>query len=54
MPSTKTVIYKDAKWMEIAEILSLTKEEVIKKWKSLRDTFVRQKKTLNPDSMGMA
>ena len=36
--------YKDAKWMEIAEILSLTKEDVIKKWKSLRDTFMRQKK----------
>ena len=35
--------YKDAKWKEIAEILCLTKEDVIKKWKSLRDSFVRQK-----------
>ena len=35
--------YKDAKWKEIAEILCLTKKDVIKKWKSLRDTFVRQK-----------
>ena len=35
--------YKDAKWKEIAEILCLTKEDVIKKWKSLRNTFVRQK-----------
>ena len=39
--------YKDSKWKEIAEMLCLTKEDVIKKWKSLRDTFVRQKKT-NP------
>ena len=44
--------YKDAEWKEIAEILCLTKEDVIKKWKSLRDTFVRQK-TLNPKA-GMA
>ena len=36
--------YKDAKWKEIAEILCLTMEDVIKKWKSLRDTFMRQKK----------
>ena len=34
--------YKDAKWKEIAEILCLTKEDVIKKWKSLRNTFMRQ------------
>ena len=32
--------YKDAKWKEIAEILHLTKEDVIKKWKSLRDTYL--------------
>ena len=35
--------YKDAKWKEIAEILHLTKEDVIKKWKSLRYTFVTHK-----------
>ena len=26
--------YKEAKWKEIAEILHLTKEDAIKKWKS--------------------
>ena len=47
--------YKDAKCKEIADILCLTKEDVIKKWKSLRDTFIRQKKkkTQNPKA-GMA
>ena len=35
--------YKEAKWKEITEILHLNKEEVIKKWKSLRDTYVRHK-----------
>ena len=35
--------YKEAKWKEIAETLCLTKEDVIKKLKSLRDTFVRHK-----------
>ena len=35
--------YKEAKWKEITEILHLNKEGVIKKWKSLRDTFVRHK-----------
>ena len=44
--------YKDAKWKEIAEILCLPKEDVIKKWNSFRDTFVRQK-TSNP-KVGMA
>ena len=34
--------YKEAKWKEIAEILCLNKEDVIKKWESLRDTFARQ------------
>ena len=33
--------YKDAKWKEIAEIVHLIKEDVIKK--SLRDTYVRHK-----------
>ena len=32
--------YKDTKWKEISEISCLTKEDVIKKWKSLRDTFM--------------
>ena len=27
--------YKDAKWREIAEVLGVPKEDVIKKWKSL-------------------
>ena len=35
--------YKEAKWKEITEILYLTKEDVIKKWRSLRDTYVRHK-----------
>ena len=43
MPSTKTVIMKTLNGKEIAEILCLTKEDVIQKEKSLRDTFVRQK-----------
>ena len=34
--------YKGAKWKEITDILCLTMEDMIKKWKSLRDTFVRQ------------
>ena len=36
--------HKDAKWKKIAENLCLTKEDVIKRLKSLRNTFVRQKK----------
>ena len=39
----KNSSYKDARWKEIAEILHLTKEDVIKKWKLLRDTYVRHK-----------
>ena len=35
--------YKDAKWREIAEILGVPKDDVIKKWKSLWDTYVRHK-----------
>ena len=35
--------YKDAKWREIAETLGVPKDDAIKKWKSLRDTYVRQK-----------
>ena len=46
--------YKDAKWKEITEILCVTKEDVIKKWKSLRDTFMRQKhiKSKSGDGLG--
>ena len=39
----KDSYYKDATWKEIDEILCLTQEDVIKKLKSLMDTFVRQK-----------
>ena len=39
----KDSCYKEAKLKEIAEILYLNKEEVIRKWKSLRDTYVRHK-----------
>ena len=35
--------YKEAKWKEIAKILHHTKEDVINKWKSLGDTYVRHK-----------
>ena len=43
--------YKDAKWKQIAEILCPTKEDVIKMWRSLTYTFVRQK-TSNPNVGG--
>ena len=45
--------YKEAKWKEITEILHLNKEEVIRKWKSLRDTYVRHKnnKSKSGDSL---
>ena len=33
--------YKDARWREIAEILGVPEDDAIKKWKSLRDTYVR-------------
>ena len=32
--------YKDAKWREIGETLGVPKDDAIKKWKSLRDTYV--------------
>ena len=35
--------YKEAKWKEITESIHLNKEDVIKKWKSLRDSYVRHK-----------
>ena len=46
--------YKDAKWKEIAEILHLTKEDVIKKWKSLRDTYVRHKNIKSKSGDGLS
>ena len=46
--------YKDAKWKEIAEILHLTKEDVIKKLKSLRDTYVRHKNIISKSGDGLS
>ena len=46
--------YKDAKWKEIAEILHLTKEHVIKKWKSLRDTYVRHNNIKSKSGDGLS
>ena len=46
--------YKDAKWKEMAEILHLTKEDVIKKWKSLRDTYVRHKNIKSKSGDGLS
>ena len=46
--------YKDAKWKEIEEILHLTKEDVIKKWKSLRDTYVRHKNIKSKSGDGLS
>ena len=33
--------YKEAKWKEIVEMLHLNKEDIIKKWKFLSDTYVK-------------
>ena len=46
--------YKEAKWKEITEIIYLTKEDVIKKWKSLRDTFVRHKNIKSKSRDGLS
>ena len=46
--------YKEAKWKEIAEILRLAKEDVIKKWKSLRDTYVRHKNIKSKSEDGLS
>ena len=46
--------YKEAKWKEIAEILHLNKEEVIRKWKSLRDTYVRHKNNKSKSGDGLS
>ena len=46
--------YKEAKWKEIVEILHLNKEEVIRKWKSLRDTYVRHKNNKSKSGDGLS
>ena len=46
--------YKEAKWKEIVEILHLNKEEVIRKWKSLRDTYVRYKNIKSKSGDGLS
>ena len=46
--------YKEAKWKEITEILHLNKEEVIRKWKSLRDTYVRHKNNKSKSRDGLS
>ena len=51
---TKIVAIKEAKWKEIAEILHLNKEEVIRKWKSLRDTYVRHKNNKSKSGDGLS
>ncbi|XP_054602375.2 transcription factor Adf-1-like [Nothobranchius furzeri] len=52
-PSLKN--YKDAQviynsWKEIARILEVDVEQCMKKWRSMRDKFVRMKKTLRGNS----
>ena len=46
--------YKEAKWKEIMEILHLTKEDVIKNWKSLRDTYIRHKNIKSKSEDGLS
>ena len=46
--------YKDAKWREIAETLGVPKDDAIKKWKSLRDTYVRQKNIKGKSGDGLS
>ena len=46
--------YKEAKWKEITEILHLNKEEVMRKWKSLRDTYVRHKNNKSKSGDGLS
>ena len=46
--------YKDAKWREIAETLGVPKDDAIKKWKSLRDTYVRQKNIKSKSGDGLS
>ena len=46
--------YKEAKWKEITQILCPTKEDVIKKRKSLRDTFVGHKNIKSRSGDGLS
>ena len=46
--------YKEPKWKEITEILHLHEEDVVKKWKSLRDTFVRHKNVKSKSGDGLS
>ena len=46
--------YKEARWKEITEILHLNKEDVIEKWKSLRDTYVRHKNIKSKSGDGLS
>ena len=46
--------YKEDRWKEITEILHLNKEDVIKKWKSLRDTYVRHKNIKSKSRDGLS
>ena len=47
--------YKEAKWKQIAEFfLHLNKEDVIKKWKSLMDTYVRHKNFKSKSGDGLS
>ena len=50
----KDISYKEAKWKEIVEILHLNKEDVIKKWKSLRDTYVQHKNIKSKSGDGLS
>ena len=46
--------YKNSKWKEIAEMLCLTKDDVKKKWKSLTDTFMKQKNIKSESRDGLS
>ena len=46
--------YKGARWREIAEILGVPKDDAIKKWKSLQDTYVRQKSIIVKNGAGLS
>ena len=46
--------YKEAKWKEIMEMLYINKEDVIKRWESLRDTYVRHKNIKSKSGDGLS
>ena len=46
--------YKEDKWKEVVEILHLNKEDVIKKWKSLRDTYFQHKNIKSKSGDGLS